>query len=57
MYTKTEREYATGKIKHDRLAARWAAKEAAIKALGAPQGLNWQDIAIENTDTGAPTLQ
>ncbi|MBN2343373.1 MAG: holo-ACP synthase [Deltaproteobacteria bacterium] len=56
VYTRSEQDYAEGKIKNDRLAARWAAKEATIKALGAPEGLSWQDIAIENDESGAPRL-
>lgn len=39
------------------LAARFAAKEAAAKALGAPAGLVWQHCWIENDDAGAPYLQ
>lgn len=39
------------------LAARFAAKEAAAKALGAPAGLVWQDCWVENTPDGAPYLR
>lgn len=38
------------------LAARFAAKEAAAKALRAPAGLNWQDCWIEKDEDGAPYL-
>lgn len=38
-------------------AARFAAKEAAAKALGAPAGLNWKDCQVVNNDQGAPYLQ
>lgn len=38
------------------LAARFAAKEAAAKALRAPAGLVWQHCWIENDPDGAPHL-
>lgn len=38
------------------LAARFAAKEALAKALGAPAGLQWQDAEIVNADSGQPSL-
>jgi holo-[acyl-carrier protein] synthase len=38
------------------LAARWAAKEAVAKALGAPDGLSWQDCEVLNEDDGRPVL-
>lgn len=38
------------------LAARFAAKEAAAKALRAPAGLNWQDCWVEKDEDGAPYL-
>jgi holo-[acyl-carrier protein] synthase len=37
-------------------AARWAAREACIKALGGIRNLKWQDIAVERAPTGAPRL-
>ena len=36
------------------LAARFAAKEALAKALGAPTGLGWLDAEIVNAPTGDP---
>ena len=36
------------------LAARFAAKEALAKALGAPQGMSWQDAEIVTDDRGRP---
>ncbi len=57
IFTDRERQYAgNGAVKHDRLAARFAAKEAAIKALGAPDGLRWKDMEVVNASDGAPTL-
>ncbi|WP_062463099.1 holo-ACP synthase [Demequina soli] len=41
---------------HASLAARWAAKEALAKALGAPAGLSWQDCEVVRGADGAPTL-
>ena len=36
------------------LAARFAAKEAFAKALGAPAGLSWQHAWVEKNSNGAP---
>jgi holo-[acyl-carrier protein] synthase len=38
------------------LAARFAAKEALAKALGAPVGLHWHDATVHTHDTGRPEL-
>lgn len=37
-------------------AARWAAREACIKALGGIRGLRWRDIHVVRKPSGAPTL-
>ncbi|HET8614233.1 MAG TPA: holo-ACP synthase [Actinomycetales bacterium] len=39
------------------LAARFAAKEALAKALGAPVGLHWRDASVRKTDGGRPVLE
>lgn len=39
------------------LAARFAAKEAVAKALGAPGGMNWQDCWIALDPHGSPTVE
>jgi holo-[acyl-carrier protein] synthase len=39
------------------LAARFAAKEALAKALGAPTGLHWLDAEIVNEATGDPRFE
>jgi holo-[acyl-carrier protein] synthase len=38
------------------LAARFAAKEALAKALGAPVGLAWQDAEVVSESSGRPVL-
>ena len=39
------------------LAARFAAKEALAKALGAPVGLQWHDATVVRHDSGRPELE
>ncbi|CAL9479585.1 MULTISPECIES: holo-ACP synthase [unclassified Streptomyces] len=39
------------------LAARFAAKEAVAKALGAPPGLHWTDAEVYVEDSGQPRLR
>lgn len=39
------------------LAARFAAKEAVAKALGAPGGMSWQDCEVVREESGRPTLR
>ena len=39
------------------LAARFAAKEALAKALGAPSGLHWQDAEVVTDDDGRPSFK
>ncbi|MGW7573644.1 holo-ACP synthase [Streptomyces sp. NPDC054765] len=39
------------------LAARFAAKEALAKALGAPSGLHWTDAEVYVEDSGQPRLR
>jgi len=38
------------------LAARFAAKEALAKALGAPSGLHWHDCWVAKDDAGRPVF-
>ena len=44
---------------YERFAARFAAKEAAMKALGTGwrRGVTWQDFEVSNLPTGKPCLQ
>ncbi|MBC8132226.1 MAG: holo-ACP synthase [Deltaproteobacteria bacterium] len=37
-------------------AARFAAKEAVLKALGGPPGLKWTEIEVRTADSGRPVL-
>jgi holo-[acyl-carrier protein] synthase len=52
LFTEAERPLATAS-----LAARFAAKEALAKALGAPSGLAWHDAQIETAPDGRPELR
>ncbi|HEV2346956.1 MAG TPA: holo-ACP synthase [Actinocrinis sp.] len=51
LFTPGERE-----LKIASLAARFAAKEALAKALGAPGGLHWHDAEVTNEPSGRPML-
>ena len=44
-------------LKVSSLAARFAAKEALVKALDAKDLFAWQDVEIVNTETGKPRFQ
>ena len=55
-FTEGERRFCD--VRSDRAtcyAARFAAKEAAVKALGAPAGVRWTDMEVERGE-GAPRL-
>jgi len=59
VYTAREIAYCEKrKNKFERYAARFAAKEAAMKALGTGwgQGVRWRDIEVANAPSGKPTL-
>jgi holo-[acyl-carrier protein] synthase len=51
LFTEPERGLAVASM-----AARFAAKEALAKALGAPVGLRWQDATVHRQDDGRPHL-
>jgi holo-[acyl-carrier protein] synthase len=56
-----ERVYTPGELRDchgdpSRLAARFAAKEATIKALAAPDRLPWRSIEVIRDPSGAPSL-
>jgi holo-[acyl-carrier protein] synthase len=57
VFTPSERALCDGR--RDRAggyAGRFAAKEAAIKALGAPAGLRWTEMEVVRSEAGAPSL-
>jgi holo-[acyl-carrier protein] synthase len=57
LFTSGEREYAARKARDgESLAARFAAKVAARRALRAPS-LQWKDIEVLRGRTGPPTLR
>jgi holo-[acyl-carrier protein] synthase len=60
VYTIAERAYcdSRGAVAAQHYAARFAAKEAALKALqtGWSGGIAWQDIEVASTASGAPIL-
>ena len=41
----------------DSVAARFAAKEAVAKALGAPGGMRWRDAEVVQEESGRPVLR
>jgi holo-[acyl-carrier protein] synthase len=60
VYTAREIAYASRKANlYERYAARFAAKEAGMKALGTGWrgGVTWQDFEVTNLPSGRPTLQ
>ena len=60
VYTGLEIAYVESKAnKWERYAARFAAKEAGMKALGTgwSGGLGWQDLEVSNLASGRPTLR
>jgi holo-[acyl-carrier protein] synthase len=60
IYTAHERAYAMRKANWaERLAARFAAKEAGMKAIGTglSRGVSWQNFEVANEPSGRPTLR
>ena len=57
LFTPSERVTRSGNPRSpESLAARFAAKEAVAKALGAPAGLHWHDCEIVTDPDGRPWL-
>jgi holo-[acyl-carrier protein] synthase len=57
LFTEDERLTAAGNPRSmESMAARYAAKEAVAKALGAPPGLNWRDCEVVVDPDGRPWL-
>jgi holo-[acyl-carrier protein] synthase len=60
IYTPSEIAYVERKAnKFERYAARFAAKEAGMKAIGTgwKRGVRWQDFEVANLPSGKPTLR
>ena len=60
VFTEREIEYAESKAnRYERYAARFAAKEAGMKALGTGWrgGIAWRDFEVANLSSGRPTLR
>jgi holo-[acyl-carrier protein] synthase len=60
IYTSGEIAYVERKAnRYERYAARFAAKEAGMKAIGTgwKRGVRWQDFEVTNLPSGRPTLQ
>jgi holo-[acyl-carrier protein] synthase len=61
IYTEREIAYVEGKgaSRFERYAARFAAKEAGMKAIGTGwrRGVTWRDFEVINLPTGRPTLR
>ena len=60
IYTPLERAYVERKAnRYERFAARFAAKEAGMKALGTGwrHGVTWHDFEVTNLPSGRPTLR
>jgi holo-[acyl-carrier protein] synthase len=60
IYTPAEIAYVERKAnRYERYAARFAAKEAGMKAIGTGwrHGVRWQDFEVKNLPSGRPTLQ
>ena len=60
IFTPAEIAYVERKAnRYERYAARFAAKEAAMKAIGTGwrRGVTWQDFEVTNLPTGKPTLR
>jgi holo-[acyl-carrier protein] synthase len=60
IYTPAEIAYVERKAnRYERYAARFAAKEAGMKAIGTgwKRGVRWQDFEVKNLPSGRPTLK
>jgi holo-[acyl-carrier protein] synthase len=61
VFTRDERDYcdSRGAVAAQHYAARFAAKEAVLKALrtGWSGGVSWQDVEIYSLESGAPMLK
>jgi holo-[acyl-carrier protein] synthase len=57
LFTDGEREYCNARaLAGQHFAARFAAKEATLKALGVPEGLRWHEMEVVSDSDGKPRL-
>ena len=57
VFTPAERAYCRGRAAAaEHFAARFAAKEATLKALGVPAGLSWHELEVVSGPGGKPEL-
>jgi holo-[acyl-carrier protein] synthase len=57
LFTDGERAYCRSKARAEQhFAARFAAKEALLKALSVPVGLSWHELEVVSDGNGAPRL-
>lgn len=57
LFTDGERAYCRARAHAGQhFAARFAAKEALLKALGVPEGLRWHELEVVNDAGGAPAF-
>ena len=57
LFTDDERAYCRARATPaQHFAARFAAKEAALKAMGVPSGLAWHELEVQQAATGVPRL-
>ncbi len=58
LFTDGERAYCRARAESaQHFAARFAAKEALLKALGVPEGLRWHELEVVNERGGAPRFR
>jgi holo-[acyl-carrier protein] synthase len=58
VFTEAERAYCWQRGEpQQHFAARFAAKEAMLKALGVPSGLRWQELEVGTSPSGAPCVR
>jgi len=58
LFTDRERAYCRGKaLSAQHFAARFAAKEALLKALRVPEGLKWHELEVLTDEDGAPRFE
>lgn len=57
VFTSDERRYCESRAQPaQHFAARFAAKEAILKALGVPEGLSWHELEIAQRPSGGPQV-